>query len=46
LDCFRHDVVTDTGEFQVELKTRHACVRSAKLEIHIAIMIFGANDVG
>jgi hypothetical protein len=38
--------VTDTGEFQVKLKARHASVRSAKLKIHITIMIFGPNDVG
>ena len=38
--------MTNPGEFQIELKTSDAAVRSAKFEIHVAEMIFRANDVG
>src|SRR6266404_1544753 len=46
LDCFGHDFVADAGKFQVELKTGHAVVGAAEFEIHVAEMIFRANDVG
>ena len=46
LNRFRHDLVADAGEFQIELKTGDARVGSAKFEIHVAEMIFGADDVG
>src|SRR5438477_2965269 len=43
---FGHDLVTDAGKFQVELITGDAGVRAAQLEIHVAEMIFGTDDVG
>ena len=44
--CLRHDLVADAREFQVELETGDACLGAAKFEIHVAEMIFGADDVG
>ena len=34
------------GKFQIELETGDAGVGAAKFEIHVAEMIFGADDVG
>ncbi len=38
--------MADAGKFQVELITGDAGVRAAQLEIHVAEMIFGTDDVG
>src|SRR5262249_36661158 len=46
LDRFCHDPMADTSELQIELKTGDARIRSAELEVHIAKMILGADDVG
>src|SRR5581483_3307100 len=46
LDRFGHDFVANTWQFQIQLKTGNAFVGSAELEIHIAKMIFRADDVG
>src|SRR5260370_18885200 len=43
---FGHDLVADAGKFQVELITGDTDVRAAELEIHVAEMIFGTDDVG
>ena len=37
--------MADAGKFQVELITGDAGVRAAQLEIHVAEMIFGTDDV-
>ena len=46
LNRFRHDLVADAREFQIELETGDAGIGSAKFEIHVAEMILGADDVG
>ena len=46
LNRLRHDLVTNAWQFQVQLKTGHAVVCSAKLEVHVAKMIFRTDDVG
>ena len=46
MDRFGHDFVADAGKFQIELETGDAGFGSAKFEIHVAEMIFGADDVG
>ena len=46
MDRFAENFVADPGQFQIELETGHALGRSAKFEIHVTEMIFGADDVG
>ena len=46
LDRFGHDLVADAGQFQIELEAGDAVVGAAEFEIHVAEMIFGADDVG
>ena len=41
-----HDVRGDVGHLDVHLQRRNALTRARHLEIHIAVMIFGAGDVG
>ena len=43
---FGHDLVAHAGQFEIELETGDARFRSADFVIHIAEMIFGADDVG
>src|SRR5438874_4366175 len=43
---FSHDLVADAWKFQIELVTGDAGLRAAQLEIHVAEMIFGTDDVG
>ena len=45
-DGLRHDRERDAGELEVELEAGHACVGAAELEVHVAIMILAAEDVG
>ena len=46
LDRFGHDLVTDARKFEIELITGDAIVGAAKFEVHVAEMVFGADDVG
>src|SRR5262245_27102528 len=42
---FAEDLVADARELQVELKSSDTGFGSAKFEVHVAEMIFGADDV-
>ena len=46
MDRFGHDFVADAGKFQIELESGDAVIGSAKFEIHVAEMVFRADDVG
>src|SRR5882724_8760876 len=43
---FTHDLRRDALDFDVHLHGRDAFARARDLEVHIAVVIFGASDVG
>ena len=46
LDRFGHDLVADTRQVSDRAGTGDAVLGAAKFEVHVAEMIFGADDVG
>ena len=43
---FRHDRGGDVRHLDIHLESRDAVARAGDLEIHVAVVIFGARDVG
>ena len=41
-----HDLRSDAGNFNIHLQRSDAIFRSRNFEIHVAVMIFRASDVG
>jgi len=41
-----HDLVRDAGQFEIQLETGDADVRSTEFEIHVTEVIFAADNVG
>src|ERR1700691_2401517 len=46
LQRFGHDGGGDVRHLDIHLQTRNACARAGDFEIHIAVVVFGARDVG
>src|SRR4029453_8670650 len=44
--CRSHDVHRDPTDLDVHLKTSYAPLGAGDLEVHVAIVILGAHDVG
>src|SRR6185503_12812959 len=45
LEGFSHDLRVDAGDLDVHLKRRDSVACSSDLEIHVAVVIFGAGNV-
>ena len=43
---FPNDLFANAGDFEVELDTRDSVLRSSNLEVHVAEVIFVAEDIG
>ena len=43
---FRHDLRSDARNLDIHLKRRDTLARSGNFEVHVAVVIFGAGDVG
>ena len=43
---FAHDLGSDTGNFDVHLQRGNAVARTGDFEVHIAVVVFSAGNIG